>query len=107
MVMKTLKRKWARAVTILMVISIAFAALPVLMYDVLDTGSPVWGILGVTGATVGLIARLVVRCVFLKCPCCGKGLARPYWRASESHQQFCTKCGKPFVFDDDPDENKT
>lgn len=96
-----LKRKWARAVTILMVISIAFAVLPVLMYDVLDADSLVWGILGVIGATVGLIALFVVRVVFFRCPYCGKGLARPYWKAGEGHEQFCSKCGRPFIYDDE------
>lgn len=96
-----LKRKWARVVTILMVISIAFAVLPVLMYDVLDADSLVWGILGVIGATVGLIALFVVRVVFFRCPYCGKGLARPYWKAGEGHEQFCSKCDRPFIYDDE------
>ncbi len=99
--MKPLKRKWARAVTVLMVISIAFAVLPVWMYDVLDADSLVWGIVGVTGAAVGVIAMLVIRSTFLKCPHCGKGLAMPYWRAGARSGQFCVNCGEPLIFDDE------
>ncbi len=27
--------------------------------------------------------------------------ARPYWNPGAGHEQFCIKCGQPFVFDDE------
>lgn len=101
--MKTLKRKHARCVTVLLIVTLLFAALPVVMYELAGAGSLLWGILGVSGATVCLMAMIAVRTKFLCCPYCGKGLARPYWNPGEEHVQFCTKCGQQFIFDDETD----
>lgn len=101
--MKTLKRKHARCVTVLMIVTLLFLALPVVMYELAGAGSLLWGILGVSGSTVCLMAMIVVRWKFLQCPYCGRGVARPYWNPGRDHTQFCIKCGQPFIFDDELD----
>lgn len=101
--MKTLKRKHARWMTVLLVAALLFAALPCVMYDLMGADSLLWGFLGAGGAAVCIAAMLVVRMVCLRCPHCGKGVARPYWNSGADHRQFCAKCGRPFVFDDELD----
>lgn len=105
--MEVLKRKHARWMTVLLIAALLFAVLPWVMYDLVEAGSLLWGFLGVGGATVCTVAMLAVRTVFLRCPQCGKGLARPYWNPGAGHEQFCTKCGQPFVFDDELDGSDT
>ena len=100
--MKTLQRKHARVLIVLVFASIAgFGFLPVIMYDVIRAESPVWGIIGGSGAALGILASLVVKSICLRCPYCGKGVARPYWNAGEGHEQFCVKCGAALIYDDE------
>lgn len=96
--MKSLKRKHARLMLVLMVLAIALAIVPVVAYDV---GSLLWAFWGVIGASLCTISMIVVGAVFLRCPHCGKGMARSYWKSGEGHEQFCRKCGKRFFFDDE------
>ena len=49
---------------------------------------------------LSLIAMVFVRMRYLKCPHCGKGLAVPHWGAW-AEKQYCSRCGQPFVFDDE------
>ena len=37
----------------------------------------------------------------LRCPYCGQGYARTYWKPGEGHKQFCRWCGEQFFFDDE------
>ena len=99
--MKRLKRKWARVCTVLMVLTILCVFLPWVMYDLLGR-SIAWAIAGVTGATLGLTAMLIVKFVCLRCPNCGKSAARPQWKPGTRY--YCPCCGKPFVYDDEPEE---
>lgn len=99
-----LKRKYARLVNAFMIAALLFAWLPWAMYDLAGADSLLWGFLGVSGASVCITAMIVVWAKFLRCPFCGKGVARPYWKPGEGHRQFCSKCGQPFVFDDEADE---
>ena len=100
-----LKRKYARLIIILLALDVLFVLLGHLL---VRWYAPAFLVIADACAIVTL--SLLTPYLWLRlllCPHCGRGVARPYWRASESHQQFCTKCGKPFVFDDDPGENKT
>jgi len=63
-----------------------FAAFPV-VYQIIFLCAGV-GLLGV--ATVFRIA-------LLKCPACGKSLARPQW--SKGRTFYCGSCGKPYEYD--------
>lgn len=94
MEIKTLKRKWARAYWIFL-----------------------WGILllGFLGATlpggVKLLAfaalmlcgaGMILSILKLRCPYCGKGAPRaPAFSPGSGKTQYCSGCGKPFVYDDE------
>lgn len=99
--MKFLKRKYARLMTILMVMAISLLIVMVVAYDVLNVESLFWAFLGVIGASACAISMIAVGAVFLRCPYCGQGMARSYWKSGEGHEQFCRKCGKQFFFDDE------
>lgn len=99
--MKYLKRKYARLMTVLMVMAIALAIVPVVACDVLNAESLFWRFLGVIGASACTIAMIVVGAVFLRCPYCEQGYARTYWKSGIGHEQFCRRCGKQFFFDDE------
>ena len=99
-----LKRKYARLIIVLLAVNLLLVLLVPLLVRWYASA-----FLVIADACVIVTLSMLtpyLRLRLLLCPHCGRGVARPYWRANESHQQFCTKCGKPFVFDDDPDENK-
>ena len=87
---KRLKRFWARICWML-----RLSGVGITMFGALLRSMPV---LLVGCFLMG--ACLVVLIVFLHCPNCGKDLARPQWNPGEPF--YCTRCGKPFLFDDDP-----
>lgn len=97
---KRLRRRWAR-VSIVLVISGAGCILLGLLlgravYPWKWTGGLI--ILG----SVLLVAALMVKYTSLRCPSCGKGAAMPLWNPGKRF--YCPCCGKPFLFDDEPDE---
>lgn len=99
-----LKRKYARLIIVLLAVELLLAVLLPLLFR---WEAPTF--LAVADACVLVTLCLLtpyLRMRLLLCPHCGRGVARPYWKDNESHEQFCVKCGKPFVFDDDPDQNK-
>ena len=99
-----LKRKYARLIIVLLAVNLLLVLLVPLL---VRWYAPAFLVIADACVIVTLsMLTPYLRLRLLLCPHCGRGVARPYWRASESHQQFCPKCGKPFVFDDDPDENK-
>ena len=79
--MKTLKRKHARCVMILLLLTLLFAFLPWLMYDLLGMESLAWGVLG---EAVCFLVMIWMRMKFLRCPYCGKSEARPYLESRRS-----------------------
>jgi len=96
-----LKRKYARLCILLLALTFLIIALPVLMYEFAGSDLALWGMVGIGGAVICMALITAVRFYCLRCPSCGKGLARPYWNPSPNHEQFCVKCGKPFVYDDE------
>ena len=99
-----LKRKYARLIITLLSVEVLLVFLVPLL---VRCDAPVFLVIADACVIVTLsLLTPYLRMRLLLCPHCGRGVARPYWKASESHEQFCVKCGKPFVFDDDPDQNK-
>lgn len=97
-----LKRKYARLIIVLL----GFTLLVCLAIIILgEAGAPhtVMVVL-ICVATTCVILMLYLRFRLLGCPNCGGSAARPYWNPDESHRLFCPKCGKPFIYDDEPDE---
>lgn len=69
------------------------------MYEIAGSDLALWGKLGVGGVLICMALITGVRFYCLRCPSCGGCLARPYWNPGPGHEQFCVKCGKPFVYD--------
>ena len=55
------------------------------------------------GAVLLLVAAGLVLSFRLRCPNCGKRYARPRWNVF--HTDYCTNCKKPFVYDDETEDN--
>ena len=53
-------------------------------------------------AAVGVILGLYLRVRWFICPHCEEGIAPPQLRAGKRY--YCVRCGKPFIYDDEPDE---
>ena len=87
---KRLPRRWARLCWLLR----AFAA-GILAFGLLLRVIPAMMV-----GCVLLFACMVVWTIFLRCPHCGKDLAIPQWNSDRRF--YCKRCGKPFLFDDDP-----
>ena len=87
-----LKRRWSRICVVAVAAAILFALL-----------------LGITGRVefyalviLSLLAILLARLGGLRCKNCGKGLGPVRWNPGKRY--YCPYCGKPFIFDDEPDE---
>lgn len=97
---KRLRRRWARVNIVLIGSGVGCVLLGLLMgravYQWKWPGGLI--ILGI----VLLVAAVIVRYTSLRCPHCGKGIAFPIWNHGKRH--YCVNCGKPFLFDDEPDE---
>ena len=99
-----LKRKYARLIIVLLAVDVLLVLLVPLLFR---WDAPVfWVTAGVCAVVTLSLLIPYLRMRLLLCPHCGRGVAQPYWNAGTGHEQFCVKCGQPFVFDDDPDENK-
>ena len=90
-----LKRKYARLIIILLALDVLFVLLGHLL---VRWYAPAFLVIADACAIVTL--SLLTPYLWLRL------LLWPYWKASESHEQFCVKCGKPFVFDDEEDAFK-
>ena len=99
--MEKLKRKYARLCLVFLAMTLIFVAMPVVMCDFLDLDAALWGRLGVGGAVICMVLIWYVRNCCLRCPHCGRGLAVPRWNAGE--RRYCSSCGEPFIFDDEPE----
>ena len=54
------------------------------------------------GALAACAAGMIVSIVKLRCPYCGKGAPRaPAFSPSSGKVQYCSGCGRPFVYDDE------
>ena len=71
------------------------------MYEIAGWELALWGILGIGGMAICMALIVAMRFYCLRCSSCGRGLTRPYWNPGPNHEQFCAKCGKPFIFDDE------
>ena len=96
-----LKRKWARVCLCLMIGAIVMACIPWIAYSRMGAQSNLWAYVGVGGTLACLFAYLIVQWSRLRCPHCGNAFAPPRWKSGT--QYYCPRCGKPFVFDDDPE----
>ena len=99
-----LKRKYARLIIILLALDVLFVLLGHLL---VRWYAPAFLVIADACAIVTL--SLLTPYLWLRlllCPDCGWGVVWPYWKVSESHEQVCVKCGKPFVFDDEEDAFK-
>ena len=97
---KRLRRRWARVSIVLAISGTGCTLLGWLMGRAVYQWK--WpGALAILGIVL-LIAAVIVRYTFLRCPHCGKGVAFPIWHPGKCH--YCVYCGKPFLFDDEPDE---
>ncbi len=97
---KRLRRRWARVSIVLAISGTGCTLLGLLMGRAVYQWK--WpGALAILGIVL-LVAAVIVRYTFLRCPHCGKGVAFPIWHPGKCH--YCVYCGKPFLFDDEPDE---
>jgi hypothetical protein len=94
-----LKRKWARAVCVLLAMAMLFAFFPWVMYDLVGAEGSLWVYIGCCGTLICFVAALALRSRRLACPHCGRGMARPRWNPGK--RDYCPNCGQSFVFDDE------
>ena len=87
---KRLKRFWARVCWMLLLFGGGIAIMGMLLRvaPIMLTGYVLLGI------------ELLVSLIFLRCPNCGKDLAPSRWNTDKRF--YCKRCGRPFLFDDDP-----
>lgn len=99
-----LKRKHARVCIVLLMLAVVIGFLPLVVLGVLRTDMGSWAkwcfISGLVCAGLATIIRL--NC--LRCQNCGEGLAGVRWGTGKDG--YCPRCGKPFIFDDDPGDEK-
>ncbi len=94
MKVKTLKRKWARAYWLflwgILLSGFLGAALP--------EGARPLGLAALVLCAAGMIFGIWK----LRCPYCGKSAPRaPAFSPSSGKTQYCSSCGRPFVYDDE------
>ena len=97
---KRLRRLWARVSIVL----ISSGAGCILLGLLLGRAVYQWkwtGGLAILGIVL-LVAAVIVRYTSLRCLSCGKGTALPSWNPGKRY--YCQCCGKPFLFDDEPDD---
>lgn len=99
-----LKRKHARLCLILLGVSVLNIVGFWLSEYVLKVDSLFWGIFWVCSTSVFLIATIIAEVLLLRCKNCGKTVTRPRWNPGAI--LYCPLCGKPFIFDDDPGDEK-
>lgn len=91
MKIKTVGRKWARAWWIFLwgMLLSWFLGMP-------DGAKPLCLVV-----LLACGAGLIVSVLKLRCPYCGKGSPRgpAFWPSGKT--QYCSSCGKPFVYDDE------
>lgn len=64
-----------------------------------------WVFLAVLLLSLALLtAMIAVTLLFLRCPGCGKTVAIGWWNPGQRY--YCSCCGRPFLFDDDPPEGE-
>lgn len=99
MEVKTLKRKWAR-------VWWQFMA-GVLLFGILGCGVSGGGSRLLCMALLAACGVGMIVCTLkLSCPYCGKGCPRPPRYAPSGRTQYCSQCGKPFVYDDEEEREK-
>lgn len=94
MEVKTLKRKWARSYWLFLwgILLSWFLGMA------LPEGVKPLGL----AALVLCAAGMIVSILKLRCPYCGKGAPRaPAFSPSAGKVQYCSGCGRPFVYDDE------
>ena len=89
---KRLCRRWARLCWLLLVFAGGFAVLGTLLRVI-----PF-----LMASCVLIVIELILQLAFLRCTNCGKEIAPPHWDPGKRF--YCRRCGKPFLFDDDPDD---
>ncbi len=100
--MKRLERKWARVCILLIVLTILCMFIPLVVYCFAGAVVLIWMQIGMIGAVLCLAAAVVLRVWHLSCPNCGRGIAPVQWKPGKRY--YCSLCGKPFLYDDEPDE---
>ena len=94
-----LKRKHARIVWALVAVTILSLWGAILFAkSAFLVGIQVFAILAVVSCVLAFYLRLR----WFICPHCEEGIAPPQLRAGKRH--YCVRCGKPFIYDDEPDE---
>lgn len=95
----SLKRTHARLCIALLILTLAFIALPLMMSWAFGAELAVWGRAGFIGAVGAMAAVTAVRYSCLRCSGCGRGMAPPQWKAGR--RRYCPYCGEPFIYDDE------
>ena len=97
---KRLRRRWARVSIVLAISGTGCTLFGWLMGRAVYQWK--WpGALAILGIVL-LVAAVIVRYTSLRCLSCGKGTALPSWNPGKRY--YCQCCGKPFLFDDEPDD---
>lgn len=95
-----LKRIHARIIWGLIAASILFLGIAVLFAE---NGAFAVGFkLSAVIAVVSIILAFYLRLRWFVCPYCEKGMAYPLWKQGKRY--YCSCCGKPFIYDDEPDK---
>lgn len=92
MKVKRLSRRWARRCSLLMVAGCGLVLLGAVL-----RAKPVL----IVGCVL-LVAEVILQVTFLRCRYCGRDVAPPRWNPGRHY--YCNHCGKPFLFDDEPEE---
>ena len=97
---KRLRRRWARVSIVLAISGTGCTLFGWLMGRAVYQWK--WpGALAILGIVL-LVAAVIVRYTSLRCLSCGKWTALPSWNPGKRY--YCQCCGKPFLFDDEPDD---
>ena len=89
---RRLRRRWARLCWLLLVFAGGFAVFGALLRMI-----PFLMV-----SCVLIVMELILQLAFLRCTNCGREIAPPRW--DSGRRFYCRRCGKPFLFDDDPDD---
>ena len=97
---KRLQRRWARVSIVLVISGAGCTLFGWLMGRVVY---PLEAADRLTFLGLALVAAaLTIQLTSMRCPYCGKGKTLPRWNPGKRY--YCAFCGKPFLFDDEPDE---
>ena len=93
MEVKTIKRKWAQAYWLF----VAGVFLSLLVGILLPKGDKRFCVVPLVLCTAGIVVCILK----LRCPYCGKGVPQHPNVSSSLEPEYCSGCGKPFVYDDE------